>query len=228
LEFPHIAATASARALVVLSTWTGAVAPVQSFAEEPIVARPRVKVDDTWKYSVRRTDAQQRSRENVYDFKVTFVGPTAIKAVSTMANGEEIDTTWTPEWNVVTDGRAGSFYPDTGLLKFPLQPGATYSTKYEVVRPRQGQFDSKLAVNMKVVGWQQITVKAGTFRALKLEGTGTYERVDKVKGGAGTIHYSIWYVPEIQRWAKFDFETKDQSGKVNQAQSEELLSFKLQ
>lgn len=202
-------------------------------ADDAAVAKPEVKPADSWTYREVRTgsgraDAQRAAEPVVYELKVTFVGPKAIEAVSTLPGGKEIDTTWTPEWNVVTDGRTGSFFPDTGLLKFPLNPGLRYSSQFEVVRPRQARFDSKDNLNVLVVGWEEVSVPAGTFRALKVEATGTYHRVDKAAYNTGGLHYVVWYVPELKRWAKFLFESTARRGGPGYRQTEELLSYRVQ
>ncbi len=194
--------------------------------DESLVAKPDVKAGDTWKY--RHTDSQQKHGPVVFEFKVTFVGPNAVEAVSVLPNGNEIDTTWTPEWNAVTDARSGSFFPHSGLFKFPLKPGTTYQSQYEVVRPRQNTFDSKNTVHVKVLGWEQVSVPAGTFRALRIEATGTTDRLDKRNPGFGALHTVVWYVPELKRWAKRIFETMDRRGRPARHDSEELLEYHLQ
>lgn len=202
-------------------------------ADEASVAKPEVKPADRWTYrqvrtSSRRADAPRASEPVVYELNVTFVGPKAIEAVSTLPDGKEIDTTWTPEWNVVTDGRTGSFFPDTGLLRFPLSPGLRYSSHFEVVRPRRDSFDAKDSLNVLVVGWEEVSVPAGTFRALKVEATGTYQRLDKSTNNTGGLHYVVWYVPQLKRWAKLVFETTARRGGPGYRQIEELLSYRVQ
>lgn len=129
---------------------------------------------------------------------------------------------------MVTDGRSGSFYPDTGLLRFPLRPGMRYSAQFEVVRPRQSTFDSKVTLGVQVVGWEEVSVPAGRFRALKLEATGSYERQDKEKQASGAMRYVIWYVPGLKRWAKFTLQTDSPRRGAGTRQTEELLSYRVQ
>jgi hypothetical protein len=129
-------------------------------ADEPPVARPDVKAGDRWTY--RWGDARQKQEPTVYELEVTFVGPKAIKAIGAIEpSGRDVDTTWTPDWNVVTDRRSGSYYPDNGLLRFPLAPGAAYSSEFEIVRPRLKAFRVRIRIDVKVIGWEDIRVPAG-------------------------------------------------------------------
>lgn len=158
---------------------------------------------------------------------MSFVGLNVIQAINTQhGTGEEIDTTWTPEWNSVSDGRSGSFIPENGVLRFPLQPGARYTSQFEIVRPRQGAFRSKVTLNATVAGWEEIAVPAGKFRALKVDAPGTYQRVDV--SGAGKVRYMVWYVPEVKRWVKWTFENTNFRGEPLLREGEELVAYRLQ
>jgi hypothetical protein len=209
-----------------------ALAPAARAADEGVVERPALKPGDSWKYRHSRSGPNVKNPgQRVYEFRITFVGPKAVTAVQTMPSGKEIDTTWTPEWNIVTDFRSGSFFPDSGVFRFPLRPGTAYASTYEVVRPRNDTFDAKNSLAVTVVGWESVTVPAGTFRALKVEATGTATRQDRShKRGpnSGTLHFVYWYVPELKRWAKMTFEGVDRFGRPGAQESEELLSYRVQ
>ncbi|HVJ13211.1 MAG TPA: hypothetical protein VNC62_16680, partial [Burkholderiales bacterium] len=51
-----------------------------------------------------------------------------------------------------------------------------------------------------VVGWEEIEVPAGKFRALKVHAEGTYQRLDRPN--AGWARNTFWYVPTVKRWVK--------------------------
>jgi hypothetical protein len=193
-------------------------------ADEPPVARPDVKAGDRWTY--RWGDARQKQEPTVYELEVTFVGPKAIKAIGAIEpSGRDVDTTWTPDWNVVTDRRSGSYYPDNGLLRFPLAPGAAYSSEFEIVRPRLKAFRVRIRIDVKVIGWEDIRVPAGKFRALKVEAPGTYQRLDIP--AAGRVRYDLWYAPKAKRWVKFKFTSTDSHGQPEREETEELLAYRL-
>lgn len=198
-------------------------------ADEPAIERPQLKAGDRWTYRYSRTGPRVRNPgTRVYELVVTFVGPKAIESVQTLRSGKEIDTTWTPEWNLVNDIRSGSFVPDSGTFRFPLRPGASYRSSYEVLRPKADVTDAKQTLEVKVVGWEEVTVPAGTFRALRLEATGSSERLDRQTRRSGSLHYVYWYVPEVKRWAKMTMQGFDGRGFPGAQESEELLSYKLQ
>lgn len=198
-------------------------------ADEAAVERPQLKAGERWTYRYSRTGPRVRNPgTRVYELVITFVGPKAIESVQTMRSGKEIDTTWTPEWNLVNDLRSGSFLPDSGTFRFPLRQGARYSSSYEVLRPKAEKTDARQTLEVNVVGWEEVTVPAGTFRALRLEATGTSRRLDRETRRPGSLHYVYWYVPEVKRWAKMTLQGSDSRGVPGAEETEELLSYKVQ
>lgn len=195
-------------------------------AEERAVDRPDVRAGDRWTYRFTRTGPKVRHpKVRVYELAVTFVGPKAVQSVQTQPDGKQFDTTWTPEWNVVNDMRSGSFFPDSGMFRFPLRPGATYASTYEVVRPKADTTDARYTLEVRVAGWEEVTVPAGTFRALRVEATGTSRRLERYTRHAGTIHYVYWYVPQVKRWAKMTMEGFDGRGLPAAQETEELIFY---
>ncbi len=194
-------------------------------ADGAAVPAPEVHVGDRWTYQLK--DWYGDKVTAVYDLKTTFVGAHAISAVSTLKGSRaEIDTIWTPEWNAVTDQRGGAFLPNSGWLRFPLVPGARYKSQFDLRRPRDGFFAS-LKIDVAVVGWEEVQVPAGTFRALKVDASGPVEAVDNF-GGGGTAHYVIWYVPEVRRWVKWTFDAMNPRGQTQRHDSEELVGYHLE
>jgi uncharacterized protein (DUF3084 family) len=195
-------------------------------ADEGAVERPQIKAGERWTYRFTRTGPKvKHPKVRVYELLVTFVGPKAVQSVQTQPDGRQFDTTWTPEWNVVNDMRSGSFFPDSGVFRFPLRPGATYASTYEVVRPKADTTDAKHTLEVRVAGWEEVTVPAGTFRALRVDATGTSQRLDRYTRRAGTVHYVYWYVPEVKRWAKMTMEGFDGRGLPAAQESEELVFY---
>ena len=142
-----------------------------------------------------------------------------------MRGKEEIDATYTSEWNVVNDAGSGVFQPHSGLLRFPLHPGKTYISHYEVRRMRQGAHRTRSVAKMRVVGWETVEVPAGRYKALKIEGEGEYQRQDVF--AAGRMRWQIWYAPEARRWVRFTYEDTDSRGQASQRFTEELIELKL-
>ena len=87
---------------------------------------------------------------------------------------------------------------------FPLYPGKTWEDSYDwEVRgaaPVKGKADDR----GKVVGWEEVQVPAGNFRALKVEVESRFYG----KGGMAddsTLIY--WYAPQVNRFVKFDYRS---------------------
>src|SRR5690349_1531811 len=85
-------------------------------AQEAAVDRPDIRPGERWTYRFSRAGPNvKHPKVRVYELVVTFVGPKGVQSVQTGPEGKQVDTTWTPEWNVVNDLRSGSFYPDSGM-----------------------------------------------------------------------------------------------------------------
>ena len=167
-------------------------------AQDPVV-RPEVKVDDRWVY--RRTDPRAKPPTIIYEARVSFVDARTIHTVVERQGGQrDSDATWTPEWNTVVGGDGSVFETQKGLLQFPLSPGRQYPAAWELRRPRTGDFHVRHERTVKVVGWEEIEVPAGKFRALKVYAEGTYRLLDRKQGDWARNTY--WYVPGVKRWIK--------------------------
>jgi len=188
------------------------------------VPRPDVKVGDSWTY--RRMDYDANQPRGIYTMRVVFAERGVIQVVSLYGKKErEVDTTYTADWNAVnTLGRV--FNPHTGWFKFPLQVGDTYKASYEIIRTNK-QVHGRNERLVKVVGWEELQVPAGKFRALKIVSEGRYTRTDV--SGSGTSRNVIWYVPEVKRWVKITLESRPTTGRgAGEFTGEELVGYKIQ
>ena len=183
------------------------------------VARPEIRVGDRW--SFRRIDKITNRTMYDYDSRVSFVGPNVIIVVTGVRGKEGVDDShWTPEWNpMLVLGNV--ITPHGGWFKFPLAVGATHDIAYTAQRPNQ---EFKNERKTTVAGWEEISVPAGKFRALKLEIKGVWQSL--TWRGGGTDMTTIWYVPEVKRWVRLDTESSWSSG--HSSESHELLEYSLQ
>jgi hypothetical protein len=199
------------------------------------VMRPDVKAGDRWTY--QRADKSGKPAAS-YDLAATYVGRNAIHALRSEEPGQETDAVYTRDWNVVAmDQRV--FYPHSGSLEFPLQQGKRYELAYRSVFARDarsakpaGKSRAKLTVIdeeqsesiARVIGFEDVAVPAGTFRALRIEVTGEFARLEgRLKG---RLKDTIWYVPEVKRWVKWVHERGTLAG--TEDYSEELVRFSVQ
>ena len=194
------------------------------YAQADAVPRPQVKPGDHWTY--RRIDYETQRRGSAFTETVTFANQRIIEIVGDRRRDDkEIDTTYTAEWNLISSRNSGIFEPDQELFKFPLRPGDAHDARYEVRFPRQGAYEVRHARHVKVVGWEEVSVPAGKFRALRIESQGTFERVDKSL--SGTAKDIMWYVPEVKRYVKWTFEASSFKGRI-QWWGWEMVSYQLQ
>lgn len=191
--------------------------------ESAPVHKPEVKVGEWWRYRVTENPTNV-PRIAHGEQRVTFVGPNEILTV----NRGDRDSVWTPEWNALSHGGSGVTYDKPRqLFSFPLKVGAVHQARYEVVSRRGSGALSRYEDNVKVVGWEDVVVPAGKFRALKLEVTGTYQRIDT--RGRGWTRKEIWYVPEVKRWVKWAHgEAWTAPNAPIQMNVEELTGFKVE
>ena len=200
------------------------VLPALCFAQEDKpVPRPDVKLGDRWTYQRMDYDAN-KALGQPYHIRVVFAERGVIQMVS-VRKGDEVDTTYTHEWNAVTvPGRV--FNPHTGWFKFPLQVGATYTAAFETIVLKKDA-TSRNERRVRVVGWEEVVVPAGKFRALKIVSEGQFRRIDNTTL-SGTARNVIWYVPEVKRWVKSTFENESPRKGRLEYSGEELVAFEVQ
>lgn len=192
--------------------------------DDAAVPRPVIKPDDSWSY--RKTDFTHTVPEINFRETVTFANDRIIQMVDLRKGaGQETDTTYTAEWNAVSSPNSGIFVPDQGLLRFPLRPGDSHESSYDVRFPLQGEREVKHERHVKVVGWENVTVPAGTFRALRVESEGTWHRLDT--GFSGAAKEVMWYSPQVKRYVKWTFDNWTPRG-LNQSWAWELVDYHVQ
>ena len=163
------------------------------------VSKPEVKVDDRWVY--RLTDKRRKPPSMIYEMRVSFVDARAIHAVIERQGGQrEADATWTREWNAVVAPDEGVVEVEKGMFQFPLSPGQQYAAAWDMRRPRAGAFHVRHERRVTIVGWEEVEVPAGKFRALKIQADGHFRRIDKV--ASDEARNTFWYVPQVKRWVK--------------------------
>lgn len=138
-------------------------------------------------------------------------------------------------------------------LSFPLSIGKSWEIEYSEDHPNRQHSSEHFRTVYKVIGWEDVTVAAGTFHALKLEGEGqwsaaiapaisaaTAARVDAQgatsvmqtgKTTAATVtgrtYKAFWYVPAVKKWVKSVEEYYDANGVRNERYADELEVFKV-
>jgi hypothetical protein len=138
-------------------------------------------------------------------------------------------------------------------LSFPLSVGKAWDVEYTEDHPNRLHNSEHFKTAFKVAAWEDVTVPAGTFHALKIEGDGEWmavmapavsavagARVDAFGSTAvtqtgrtlattasGRIYRAFWYAPEVKRWVKSVEEYYSSTGVRNERYTDELESYKV-
>ncbi len=221
-------------------------------AAQPIGA-PRLGENDTWTY---RSTVENKSGWH----------QTRVESTVERAGSKQI---------AIDDKPAGSVMPPTERLvgadwsrvrsvnghqtvvnkplSFPLSIGKTWEIDYTENHPNRRHTSEHIHTVYKVAGWEDVTVPAGAFHALKIEADGewaaavapsvsgvTAARVDAQgattvmqtnRSGAGIVsgrtYKAFWYVPAVKKWVKSVEEYYDSNGVRTERYTDELESFKV-
>lgn len=231
--------------------WIGLILCVSASAQT--LERPNVRQGDTWVYrntSEKAPSGWTQARNEITVTRVTgsSIYFTVRQSGSTQA-GREFYTQ--SDWARVRDVN-GKETVVNRPLQFPLSVGKTWTVSYLEQNPNKHHRMEKLETKFTVVGYEDVTVPAGTFHALKIEGEGTWSAQlapeETVTQGAqvtesgttmstqvqktapretsGRLYKAYWYVPDVKRWVKAVDENYSSGGARNERFTDELESFK--
>jgi hypothetical protein len=115
---------------------------------------------------------------------------------------------------------SGAYEP----LHFPLTKGKSWSFDYSI--PSKNLRVSQTAT---VRGWEQVTVPAGKFRAIRITHEGYYSAKEAVGdySWTGQISETYWYAPEIKRVVKREYQDTKGDGLIWDQWRDELVDMKL-
>lgn len=177
------------------------------------VRKPWVVVGDAWTYrttTLTRDSGRTVEKTEIVETVVTFTKDDVIHVLSKRKDQDareedarERDATFTSEWNLQVSGELGArpsviVRPNGTFFKFPIKVGDTHNFAYEFVFADRGTL--KVQVTVTALRWEEVTVPAGTFRALLVESDGFFEGVERPIKGRSLIR--CWYVPEVRRWVR--------------------------
>jgi hypothetical protein len=193
------------------------------------VEAPAIKVGDTWTFD--KIDGLKNVKDSTSVTVVTAVTDSEIRADQTRSDtGAVTKVTRNKSLNLMVvemaTGKAleDPFYPS---FAFPLQAGKTWES--EVTRTRTYESDRKVVAKLtgKVVGWEKVTVPAGTFDAMKIEVKG-FTNGQNLRGRWSTqTTDTIWYAPAVKSHVKWLFEDVNSTSTYKNTELYELVSYKL-
>ncbi len=166
---------------------------------------PYIEVGDCWTFQTE--NLVNRGPVDAYEECITFVdrNKNVLLAVAKLKDGREIDTSYTFDMASISS-MDGMISPGGAqFIKFPAKAGDSYSVAFEFRRAILGAMAGKSMFDMEIVGWEDVSVPAGTFRALKFEGRGMVHRYDI--NAKGKQEMTFWYAPEIGRAIKLIYRS---------------------
>ena len=179
------------------------------------------RVGDSWTYVLTERDYGEK-KETKFRRTVEAVTDTEIRMRA--GNGDLV--VYNHDGNLVRrenkNGEVRTWEPYQPLLRHPLDPGATWEQKFVYKRPN---FQVENDAVGTVVGWEEVSVPAGTFKALKVTYVSWYRRLDNNSRGRTAI--TVWFAPELKRWVKLSLLERGSSGTIYSDSTEELAAFNL-
>jgi len=175
-------------------------------AQDPdVVKAPYIEVGDCWTYAVK--GFFRRGWIDSYRECVTYIDTqkNLVICVATLRpTGEEVETAYTLTWGTIADV-GGHVNKPPVEIRFPLRVAETYELTNEYYDTPNGESAAgRVTRKVTVVGWEDVTVPAGRFRALRIETVGRWE---SKPGGTGPVKTTFWYAPAANRTVKSIFDS---------------------
>jgi hypothetical protein len=188
--------------------------------------QPIGEFDDTWTYSrySQATAAYHHNDRWTVRYTVTAKASTNYLLAYSQTGEGGTTTQAVQRWSLSTNfqNRASS---DRALQEFewykwPLVEGKTWKTAW--FQPAIGGNGDWTA---RVIGWETITVPAGTFQAIRIELDNSCY-VTGVDGGVCGQQDRVWYAPEVKRHVKLE-RRSNRGPYMGVNILEELVEFRL-
>jgi len=226
--------------------------PVSVMAES--IDAPTVKAGDSWVYRVTTEHGPQGWAQHEDDFSVEHVDASTI-FLSVKPSGsqrEPVEQLAGADWSRSRDIN-GKQQVVNRPFAFPLEVGKKWELKYTEANPNRQHLSETFDTGYSVVGWEDIEVPAGKFKALKIEAEGNWtavlapmnqvaaQGVTTASGSAmlvqnnrvtphttsGRTYKAFWYVPGVKRFVKSVEEYYSSNGIRSERLTNELVSDKV-
>src|SRR3984957_11220598 len=237
-------------------TWIAiAAALCANIAYAQTAGQPVLQPQDTWTF--RRTAETLPAVWHQLHFEGTVLRSSA---TTMLIQNKEVDSP-TPPREILIDSDRSPFRSLGGKetvvhrpFTFPLSVGKTWDLEFTDDHPGNKNHKSETRqLKYRVVGWEDVEVPAGKFKALKIEADGTWSGeiaprttasvatqageqgtsavAQTVKVAAetvtGRLYQAFWYAPEVKREVKSVEEDYDTNGVRNARFTNELESYKV-
>lgn len=218
------------------------------------VPAPAFKIGDSWVYDQTTEKGQTGFAQMRLDLVIERLEGDSMMVglkrdgAPTAFEDQEVGTDWSHRRLVDGQGTA-----TTRPLTFPMTVGQSWTIDYVDTTRRGAQTSNHVHRTYTVIGWEDVTVPAGTFHAIKVVAKGVDKATLEVastaatgavvgSGGATTVAHTqrggigeltratyaeFYYVPELKNFAKSIEEqyTPDEVRVIRETQT--LASYKL-
>ncbi len=202
------------------------VKPVSDAVARALEAPPR-QVGDRWVYHREIRDGEAITRRNYVTWTVSAAGPDGFEVDT---GDSEIPIQFDRSGNVrsmpVQKGQGKVvFDPFDPRFRFPLTPGSSWSARSG---EKLAQYERQTESTVTVLGWESVTVPAGTFQAVKVSQVANSQWSPFPGQQAVSKRLThFWYVPQVRTFARYETLEVNQRGEVLVDQAWELDGFKL-
>jgi len=202
--------------------------PASFYAAGKTVAAPNIEVGDKWVYTVKEGNdlkAAQKTRGDKRTYIAERISDKEIVFEVMWGQNSFGKATYDRQWNLISSPDSNphnlwTYEPHSMSFSFPLSEGKKWTAKYGV---KTDVWEASYTADAAVVGWEKVTVAAGTFDAIKIVNKVKWkgDRTDKAiedthlrtadVGGISksTLKYyegegelTLWYAPEVKTFVK--------------------------
>ena len=201
------------------------------------IPAPQFVVGDEWEIlSVKSPAAKKGSEPTSWIDRITVVGVTEqrlslsytrLDRPGGMPVGKAGTYKVSPQLATLFDGK-DAFDGQRRYLSFPLEVNASWAYSYEHPAA-DGAGRMREDLTSKVVGWEQVSVPAGTFWALRIEQTGWSNKISpdasRPARAVARLDRIFWYSPEVKFNVKSEFRRTDARGPGVGYSTHQLVRF---
>ncbi len=215
---------------------------------------PKLAANDSWTYQNTAETRAAGWRQTRTESTVTRAGSTSV-SISNKTVGSTMppkDLLAGADWSRSRSVNGHDIVVNRPFA-FPLSVGKSWTVEYTETNPNRQHSSEHFRHVYKVVGWEDVTVPAGSFHALKIESDGEWSAVmaPAISGASGTrvdaqgattviqtgrtaattvtghAYKAFWYVPAVKRGVKSVEEYYDGNNVRYEHLMDELVSYKL-
>lgn len=218
---------------------------------------PHLQDGDKWVYNVKIEQPPQGSTSRKWESSVVRASSSGVVIARKPADSNlpALESAMAPDWSRSASIN-GKITTTVKNFDFPLQVGKKWEVAFTDEKPNDKLKLVKRTFLYKVVGWEEVKVTAGTFKALKIEADGEWyneflptnvvagSRIEAGVTGTsvtmqsrnpttpgpmtGKYYKAIWYAPEVKREVKSVEESFSAGGSMSNRTTAELDSYQVQ